>query len=90
MLQDNDKVKARDQALKILREESRELASYMLSSYSVNLEIDGASGACLFPASNRWLKGEEYGFLIRHYFAYSELLGLVECRDHEHPNSVYN
>jgi hypothetical protein len=51
----------------------------MLTQYNIDLNFDPSSGACLFPTSTRWLKGEEYGFLIRHYYAYSELLKLVEC-----------
>jgi hypothetical protein len=44
----------------------------------------------MFPIAKRWLKGEEYGFLIRHYFAYSQVLKKFECISERHPNSVYD
>ena len=67
---------SQDLAMERLAEESKELANYMYLQYSLTLEKDPVSGACLFPTQKRWLKGEEYGFLIRHYFAYSQLLQL--------------
>lgn len=66
------------------------MASYIYVQYNLTLDICPQSGACLFPTQRRWLKGEEYGFLIRHYFAYSQLLKLYTCADKEHPDSVYN
>jgi hypothetical protein len=66
------------------------LASYIQSQYNQTLEIDPESGAALFPTQKRWLKGEEYGFLIRHYYAYSTLLNHYNVNDREHPNSVYD
>lgn len=63
-----------DFALSILRKESKELKNHMRLVYNVSLDVSPTHGACLFPVTKRWLKGEEYGFLIRHYFAYSKIL----------------
>jgi hypothetical protein len=57
--------------------------------YSQDLEIDRERGFCIFPVKTRWLKGEEYGFLIRHYFAYSKILKVHELYDQHHPHMVY-
>jgi hypothetical protein len=81
---------AKESALRILRRESSELVSYIYNQYNLVLESDKASGACLFPSEKRWLKGEEYAFLIRHYFAYSKLLSLYPLNEKHHPNSVYD
>lgn len=81
---------AKESALRILRRESSELVSYIYNQYNLVLESDKASGACLFPSDKRWLKGEEYAFLIRHYFAYSKLLSIYPLNEKHHPNSVYD
>lgn len=47
------------------------------------------TGVILFPCHKRWLKGEEYGFLIRHYYAYSEVLRLHQLSEKFHPHLVY-
>jgi len=82
--------RARFEALKILQAESKELASYISSQYNQTLEIDSKTGAAIFPTEKRWLKGEEYGFLIRHHYAYSTLLKVFDCNTKHHPNSVYD
>lgn len=61
----------------------------MRTQYNVNLEICPRNGAILFPCTKRWLKGEEYGFLIRHYYAYSEVLGIHQLSEKLHPHLVY-
>lgn len=66
------------------------MASYISSQYNQNLEIDSKTGAAIFPTEKRWLKGEEYGFLIRHHYAYSTLLKVFDCNTKHHPNSVYD
>ena len=81
---------AKESALRILRRESSELVSYIYNQYNLVLESDKASGACLFPSDKRWLKGEEYAFLIRHYFAYSKLLSIYPLNEKHHPKSVYD
>lgn len=78
-----------DVALNLLRKESKELQKHMRLVYNVQLEISPSHSACLFPTTRRWLKGEEYGFLIRHYFAYSKILRVHELCDQHHPHMVY-
>lgn len=77
-------------ALSKLREESLKLRDYMAETYNLQIQIEEKTGACLFPTSKRWLKGEEYAFLIRHFYAYSRMLAHFECQIGHHPNSVYN
>lgn len=86
----HDPAAAKEKALRCLRRESSELVSYMVSQYNLALDVDKTSGACLFPSEKRWLKGEEYAFLIRHYYAYSKLLNLYPLNERHHPNSVYD
>ena len=81
---------AREKAIQILAKESKDLRTYIFFQYNLTLDLDPISGACLFPTQKRWLKGEEYGFLIRHYFAYTQILNLFPCIEKEHPNSVYD
>lgn len=45
----------------------------------------------MFPSEERWLNGEEYAFLIRHYRAYSLAFpGQMTVTDAQHPDSVYD
>jgi hypothetical protein len=47
----------------------------MEQTYFIKLKIDERTGVILeFPFKKRWLRGEEYGFLCRHYYAYSKIL----------------
>lgn len=44
-----------------------------------------------FPLENRWLNGEEYAFLLRHYRAVCEQSGgAISVTDLSHPDSVYD
>lgn len=63
-----------DTALQLVRLESIELQKYMRDVYHLEVEICRQTRAIIFPSTQRWLKGEEYGFLIRHYFVYSCVL----------------
>ena len=52
--------------------------------------IDSKNGILNFPVEKRWLNGEEYAFLLRHYQTYNHLypkdiLLSEEC----HPDAVY-
>jgi hypothetical protein len=38
----------------------------------------------------RWLRGEEYGFLLRHYRAYSHILDFYDCFKGIQPDYVYD
>jgi hypothetical protein len=42
----------------------------MRTVYNISLDIN-KEGIVTFPIKERWLKGEEYGFLLRHYSAFS-------------------
>ena len=46
----------------------------MRDVYHVDDKICPETKVIRFPCRERWLKGEEYGFLIRHYFVYSRVL----------------
>ena len=52
--------------------------------------MDFKSNVLSFPLAERWLNGEEYAFLLRHYRAYSllypEHISVTHCG---HPESVY-
>jgi len=81
---------AEEKALRSLLRESSELVSCMISKYNLTLDVEKSSVACLFPSEQRWLKGEKYAFLIRHYYAYSKLLNLYPLNERHHPNSIYD
>ena len=78
-----------DTALKMVRTESKELQRYMRDVYHVEDKICPETGAIRFPTKDRWLKGEEYGFLIRHYYVYSNILKFHVLGEKNHPNMVY-
>lgn len=67
----------------------------MFSSYNIHLEIDKELGYInLFPFKQRWLRGEEYGFLCRHYYAYSNYVkvqgNFFKVVDRNHPEEIYH
>lgn len=54
-------------------------------------EIDVNTKVLIFPTTERWLNGEEYAFLLRHYKAYNSLYPtemLLNTRTH--PQQVYD
>ena len=54
-----------------------------------DIKICKDTGVIRFPCRERWLKGEEYGFLIRHYFVYSRVLKFHMLSEKDHPTIVY-
>lgn len=53
--------------------EAQILIDYMKDIYRINgYEID-SKGLIKFPVKERWLRGEEYGFILRHYKTYEAL-----------------
>lgn len=63
----------------------------MSHTYNIQVEIDPQSGFITsFPFRQRWLRGEEYGFLCRHYYAYSQLLECFKIKNGEHPEEIYH
>ena len=37
------------------------------------IKIDPKTGMLIFPIDQRWLNGEEYAFMLRHYKAYCNM-----------------
>ena len=68
-----------EKSLTQYKHESKILTEYMKEVYQYkDYEVD-AKGLIKFPLQDRWLRGEEYGFLLRHYKTYQALGG---CRVH--------
>ena len=78
-----------DTAVKLVRKESIELQRYMRDVYQIDDKICGETGAIRFPCKDRWLRGEEYGFLIRHFWVYSHVLKFHILSEKYHPKMVY-
>jgi len=57
----------------IVKEEGLQLLKYLKELYDMNDVEMGANGLLRFPLTNRWLRGEEYAFMLRHYKTYSRL-----------------
>jgi hypothetical protein len=55
-----------------IRKEGFMLKTYLYRAYGLKVDI-GSNGLLKLPLNERWLKGEEYGFLLRHYKTYSRL-----------------
>ena len=85
------RIKQDQEILRLLRVESKLLRQYMSHTYNIQVEIDPQTGYITqFPFRQRWLRGEEYGFLCRHYYAYSKLIGLFGIKDSDHPEEIYH
>ena len=51
----------------------------------------GKEGLLEFPTAVRWLNGEEYAFLLRHYKAYAETYpDQIVSGSYAHPDEVYS
>ena len=74
------------------QKESEQLISHfsrLVSARSQSAKID-KNGMLDFPLDKRWLTGEEYAFLLRHYRAYSLAYpDVIHCCYKTHPNEVY-
>lgn len=91
------RIKKREEIMQILKDESVLLRQYMFNSYNIRLEVDKEGGFInSFPFKQRWLRGEEYGFLCRHYYAYSNFVKMRDFRapfpvkHQNHPEEIYN
>lgn len=63
----------------------------MKRTYNIDLPIDPTHGCIMdFPFRSRWLRGEEYGFLCRHYYAYSKIFKKFKIGECEHPDVIYS
>lgn len=55
------------------------------------ISMDPVTKLLNFPSEDRWLNGEEYAFLIRHYKAYSMAYPKnVTVTEKMHPECVYD
>mmetsp|Transcript_37788 Transcript_37788/g.27839 ORF Transcript_37788/g.27839 Transcript_37788/m.27839 type:complete len:127 (+) Transcript_37788:329-709(+) len=61
----------------------------MKETYGLELRLS-REGFVTFPYQERWLKGEEYGFLLRHYRTYVNALKEFDCYSGVQPASVYD
>ena len=85
------RIKSEDEIKRLLRQESKLLKQYMQHTYNIQVEIDPESGFITsFPFRQRWLRGEEYGFLCRHYYAYSHILKQFDIKNSDHPEEIYH
>lgn len=77
--------------MKQLRDESELLVRFMSVTYNIKLPRN-QQGVILFPFEKRWLRGEEYGLLCRHYYAYTNILKMFEISPEEttHPDKIYS
>ena len=53
-------------------EEAATLTKYMKNTYNIECKVN-AKGLVDMPLRDRWLRGEEYAFLLRHYKTYHKL-----------------
>ena len=55
-----------------------------------NIKISNETKCLEFPLGERWLNGEEYAFILRHYRAYTMMnpkeITISECG---HPEQIY-
>ena len=75
------RIKSEEEIFEILKEESLLLKHYMHHTYNINIPISSKGYITQFPFKDRWLRGEEYGFLNRHYYAYSHYLKMFKVID---------
>jgi hypothetical protein len=64
-----------DKSLKLYKKEAHELSQYMRDAYGVVYAPPDSNGLLKIPLTERWLRGEEYSFLLRHYKTYNKILG---------------
>ena len=53
------------------------------------IKLSDDTGCLVFPLSERWLNGEEYAFILRHYRAYKMLYPETTITHCSHPEKVY-
>jgi hypothetical protein len=65
-----------DPNMVLIRKEGAILKDYLWKMYGIQVDI-AKNGLLDLPLKERWLKGEEYGFILRHYKTYSRLCGFM-------------
>ena len=62
-----------DMNMTIYKEEAKIFTKYMKEIHRMRPYHVEPNGLIMFPSEDRWLRGEESGFLLRHYKAYNAL-----------------
>lgn len=62
-----------DKNMTLAKQESLHLLKYLQEVYDLRDVEMGSNGLLKFPLTSRWLRGEEYAFMLRHYKSYSRL-----------------
>ena len=66
------RIRPTEEIMRILRNESQKMKAYMLQTYDIDLPLHPNHGYVWnLRLEEKWLKGELYGFLCRHYYAYT-------------------
>lgn len=76
-----------DPSMRQYTQEAQELQSYMSTELGFNYHFD-KRGLLIFPWDKRWLRGEEYAFILRHYKTYNALAGF-SVNDKKQDETVY-
>lgn len=64
--------------MRLYKQEAQDLIAYMKDAYGLKYSgFNLRTGLLEIPLDQRWLKGEEYAFLLRHYKTYNKLLGFT-------------
>ena len=64
--------------MRLYKQEAQALSLYMKDAYGIKYSgLNPRSGLLEIPLDQRWLKGEEYAFLLRHYKTYNKVLGFT-------------
>ena len=78
-------------SMKRYREEAQKLSKFMENEYKISYpgtRFDDR-GLLRLPLGNRWMKGEEYAFLLRHYKTYQAVAGF-SVNDRKQEKRVYD
>ena len=58
------------------KQEAQALCTYMKDAYQMKYSgFNHLTGLLEIPLDQRWLKGEEYAFILRHYKTYNKVMG---------------
>ncbi len=70
--------------MKLYKKEAKLLTEYMFEAYGVSYQPPDSNDILKIPLADRWLRGEEYAFLLRHYKTYNKVMGYTvneKCQD---------
>ena len=77
-----------DPALTQYKKEAQILIGYLKEKNIEGCQQDHR-GVLSFPVKHRWLRGEEYGFMLRHYKTYNSL-GMIKVNQRTQDPEVYD